>query len=115
MPRPHWIGQAMARIRPTRLVQGAASIRAACSGGTMTQVLQTTASAIRQTIAKPMLNVMANKEFCRGSLPGAADWMTAVTSQGMPEQAPRADRRSWDSRITAGRTAAPGTGTDRPP
>ena len=31
-PSPHWIGQAMARIRPTRLVQGAASTRAACSG-----------------------------------------------------------------------------------
>ncbi len=37
---------------------------AACSGGTMTHVLQTTASAIRQTMASPTLKVSRKPEDC---------------------------------------------------
>src|SRR5262249_54353853 len=91
IPRAHWIGQAMARIRPTRLVQGEASTRAACSGGTITQVFQTTLNVIRQVIARPTPKVVVNKEFWRGSLLGSADWTTALASQGIPS---RAQRRS---------------------
>ena len=53
----------------------------------MTQVVQTTPSVIRQTRPSPTLNVVVNKEFCRGSEPAVADWITAVNSHGIPRSA----------------------------
>ena len=97
IPRPHWIGQAMARIRPTRLVHGAASTRAACSGGTITQVLQTTPSGDQagddQTHAQSrgeqgVLTRLAPRVSPIGPPPSPA--------RGCPAT-PRADRRSWDN------------------
>jgi hypothetical protein len=73
MATPHWTGQAIDKIRPKRLVHGAASIREACAGDTMTHVVQMTNCAIKHTIAIPTLKVIANKELGRESLPGAAD------------------------------------------
>jgi hypothetical protein len=89
MPSPHWMGQAIDKMSPTRLVHGAASICAARWGGTITHVLQTTASAIKHTVARPTLKVIVNKGLWRGSLSGAADWSSAVASHGMPSNAQR--------------------------
>ena len=74
----------------------------------MTQVLQTTTSAIRQTMARPTLKVVVNKGLCRGSLSGAADWSRAVTSHGDTEQRPEPVADLGDNWAAAGRTAAPG-------
>ena len=74
----------------------------------MTQVLQTTASAARQTSAEPHANVMENNEFCRGSDPAVADWITAVNSQGTPEHRPEPIADPGITGADAGRTAAPG-------
>ena len=56
------MGHAIERINPTRLVHGAASIRAACSGGTITHLIQTMTSAVMQAPARPRLRIVLKSE-----------------------------------------------------
>lgn len=72
----------------------------------MTHVLQTTATATRQAMARPVLKVIVNQGLWTGSLVGAADWPSPVTSHGIPE-APRAGHRSAGNWQCDGHTAAP--------
>lgn len=53
----------------------------------MTQVLNTTTSAIKHEIARLMVKVMENKGVWRGSPPGTTDSMMAVITQGTPSRA----------------------------
>jgi hypothetical protein len=82
---PHWIGQATARIRPTRFDQGADVASDARCGLTMTQVPQTTARAISEATPRPhaqrdriQVSAMAGVRGARGAKqrgqdPGEAD------------------------------------------
>ena len=88
-PTPHWIGQATERIRPIRLVQGADAVRAASSGGTMTQRFQTTARAIEAGQRQPDAQGQGEEVVAAVRVPGVAERITAVRSQGRPSTAQR--------------------------
>ena len=56
IPTPHWNGQAIASISPMRCVHEPEKARLACSGETVTQVVQITTEATRTAAAIPRLN-----------------------------------------------------------
>src|SRR3954468_11611851 len=88
-PRPHWIGEATERTRPTRLVQGPDATRDASSGGTITHRLQMTDRAINDATNSPTPRPPANKVSRRAPTTegGEAERIRAARSQGRPSNA----------------------------